>query len=78
MRNFVHENDDLQKKGVPFAVGMTCGNLNMALAIAIWLTAFLVSFCFVFLIVLLNVFVWCGDHAPFLNLFIVTFKNLGA
>ena len=45
----------------------------------VWLTAFLVFFllCFFILIVLLDVFVRCGDHAPFYNLFNVILKNLG-
>ena len=45
----------------------------------IWLTASLVSFlfcCFIS-IVLLDVFVSCGDHAPLYNLFNVILKNLG-
>ena len=41
----------------------------------IWLTA---CFSFFFIsIVLLNVFVWCGDHTPFYNLLNVYLKNLG-
>ena len=45
----------------------------------IWLTAFLVSFllCFFISMFLLDVFVRCGDHAPFYNLFNVILKNLG-
>ena len=42
----------------------------------IWSTAFLLSFCIVFSIVMLNVFARCRDHAPFLNLLNVILKNL--
>ena len=52
------------------------GFLHKSKILFIWFDCFFSFFCFVFSIVLLNVFVRSGDHNPLLNLFNVILKKL--